>query len=135
MNQVNPLQVGGLLLVVILFLFFKLNGVQSEIADAEKSFKKSEKLAFDVSALKNIYANKKGIEKTLQKVFSNRKLQSADLKIEKNKKSVKVSSESIDTSALNYLMGKILNDSYNITTLKIKQLSREKASLEMEIKW
>ncbi len=135
MNQINPLQIGGLLLVVILFLFFKLNAVQNEIVEADQSFKKSEKLALDVSALKNIYADKKRTQKRLQKIFSNRKLHTANLKIKEQKKLLKVSSESIDTSALNYLMGKILNDSYNITTLKIKQLSKEKASLEMEIKW
>jgi len=135
MNQINPLQIGGLLLVVILFLFFKLSAVQNEIVEADQSFKKSEKLALDVSALKNIYADKKRTQKRLQKIFSNRKLHTANLKIKEQKKLLKVSSESIDTSALNYLMGKILNDSYNITTLKIKQLSKEKASLEMEIKW
>ena len=135
MNQINPLQIGGLLLVVILFLFFKLSGVQSEIVEADQSFKKSEKLALDVSALKNVYADKKRTQKRLEKIFSNRKLHTANLKIKKQKKLVKVSSESIDSSALNYLMGKVLNDSYNITTLKIKQLSKEKASLEMEIKW
>jgi len=135
MNQINPLQIGGLLLVVILFLFFKLSGVQSEIVEADQSFKKSEKLALDVSALKNVYADKKRTQKRLEKIFSNRKLHTAKLKIKKQKKLVKVSSESIDSSALNYLMGKVLNDSYNITTLKIKQLSKEKASLEMEIKW
>ena len=135
MNQINPLQIGGLLLVVILFLFFKLSGVQSEIVEADQSFKKSEKLALDVSALKNVYADKKRTQERLEKIFSNRKLHTANLKIKKQKKLVKVSSESIDSSALNYLMGKVLNDSYNITTLKIKQLSKEKASLEMEIKW
>jgi len=135
MNQINPLQIGGLLVVVILFLFFKISGVQSEILEADKHFKKIEKLALDVSALKNVYADKKRIQKSLQKIFSNRKLQSANLKIENKNKKIKVSSESMDSIALNYLMGKILNDSYNITTLKIKQLSKEKASFEMEIKW
>jgi predicted PurR-regulated permease PerM len=134
MNQINPLHILGLLLVVILFLFFKLSSVQEEIIEADKNFNKSEKLALDVSALKNTYADQRRIEKNLQKIFSNRLLQSANLTVKKLKKSIKVSTQSIDKRALDYLMGKILNDSYNITSLKIKQLSREKASLEMEIK-
>ena len=65
MNQVNPLHIGALLLVVIMFLFFKLSGVKEELAQAKENYRTSEKLAVNVSALKNVYANKKKTQNAL----------------------------------------------------------------------
>ena len=135
MNQVNPLQIGALLIVIIAFLFFKLSGVKSELVEANEAFAKSEKLAVDLSSLKSVYANKTKSQKSLHRILSQNSLKSAHLVIKKAKSSIKISSKSIDTRALNSLMGKILNGSYNIVNLKIKKLSETKAELMMEIKW
>jgi hypothetical protein len=48
---------------------------------------------------------------------------------------VKLSSNSLDKKALDFLMGKIFNSTYNVVVLDIKKLSKEKASFKMEIKW
>jgi len=135
MNNVNPLHIGALLTVVILFLFFKFSGVKEELIEAKSDFKESEKLAVEVSSLKSVYANKTKTKKALERVLANRTLKTADLSVKHSKSGVKISAKSIDTSSLNYLMGKVLNGSYNITLLKIKKLSETKASIEMEIKW
>jgi len=135
MNQINPLQIGALLVVVIAFLFFKLHEVKSELVEATASYKMSEKLAVEVSSLKSVYANKKKTKNAINRILAQGSLREAALDVKRNKKSIKVSSKSIETKALNSLMGKILNGSYNITNLKIKKLSETKASLEMEIQW
>ena len=135
MNQVNPLQIGTLLAVVIAFLFFKLHGVKSELVEATQSYKMSEKLAVEVSSLKAVYANTKKTKNALNRILAQGSLRAAALDVKRNKKNIKISSKSIETKALNSLMGKILNGSYKITNLKIKRLSETKASLEMEIKW
>jgi len=135
MNQINPLQIGALLVVVIAFLFFKLHGVKAELVEATESYKMSEKLAVEVSSLKSVYANKKKTKNAINRILAQGSLRAAALDIKRNKKSIKISSKSIETKALNSLMGKILNGSYNVTTLKIKRLSETKASLDMEIQW
>lgn len=135
MNQINPLQIGALLVVIIAFLFFKLSGVKAELVEANASYKMSEKLAVEVSSLKSVYSNKKKTKDAINRILSQSSLKAAALNVKRDKKSVKISSKSIETKALNSLMGKILNGSYNITNLKIKTLSKTKASLEMEIKW
>ena len=134
MNNLNPLHIGALLAIVVIFLFVKLDGAKTELKEVQKSFKESEKVAVDVSSLKSVYADKKKIKKSLESIF-NRVKKTTELKIKHNKGSVFVSANSIDTSALNTLMGKILNGTFNITELKIRKLSETKASLEMEIKW
>jgi len=135
MNRINPLHIGLLLVVFIAFLLFQLNGVKSELKEAKISFDISEKLAVNLSSLKAVYADKKKIKKSLEKILVNRTVKSANLKLKRSKSSMKISSKSINILALNTLMGKVLNGSFNIVSLKIKKLSETKASLEMEIKW
>ena len=135
MNRVNPLHMGMFFVVLITFLFFQLSSVKTELEEAKSSFETSEKLAVDLSSLKSAYADKKKIKKSLEKILANRTLRAVNLKIKRNKKSIRISAKSIDARVLNTLMGKVLNGSFNIVILKVKTLSETKASLEMEIKW
>ena len=135
MNNINPLHIGLLLVVVIMFLFFRLNGAKLELAEAKSDYKISEKLAVEVSSLKSVYADKKRVKKALDRLLLSTTLKSANLSIKRSKKSIKISSKSMSAAKLNYLMGKILNASYNVTLLKIKKLSEERAEIVMEIKW
>lgn len=134
MNQVNPLHIGALLGVVILFLFFQLSSAKEELKVADKEYKLSEKLAVDLSSLKSVYADKKKTKKALERIFSQSSIKQAKLTIKREKKSIKVSTKSAETKVINSLMGKLLNGSYKITSLKIKKLSETRASLSLEIK-
>jgi hypothetical protein len=134
MNQINPLHIGALLGVVILFLFFQLSSAKEELKVADREYKSSEKLAVDLSSLKSVYADKKKTKKALERILSQSLIKQAKLTIQREKKSIKVSSKSVQTKVINLLMGKLLNGSYNIKSLKIKKLSETKASLSMEIK-
>jgi len=133
MNHVNPLHIGGLLGVIILFLFFQLSGAKSELKEAKSEYKKSEKIAVDLSSLKTVYADKKKSKKALERILSLSSVKQAKLTIKRDKKSIKIASKSVETKFLNSFMGKILNGSYKITYLKIKKLSETKASLSLEI--
>lgn len=135
MNQINPLHIGALLLVFIMFLFFKLSGIKEELVEAKQEYKVSQKLALNVSSLKSVYENKRRTKTAIERVLHQRLLQSANFKIQREKDAIKISSQSIDASALNFFMGKILNGTYDIRVLKIKKLSQTTASLEMEILW
>lgn len=135
MNQTNPLHIGGLLLVTIMFLFFQLSSAKVELAEAKSELLTSEALAVDLNALKSVYADKKKTKKSIERILGTRTIKAAHLVIKREKKFVKITASSIDTSVLNALMGKVLNASFNITNLKVKRLSETKASLAMEIKW
>lgn len=135
MNQINPLHIGALLLTVLLFMFFKLSSFQKELVEIQAEYKQSNKVATQLSTLDELYANSNKIKSSLERVLRQPSLKSADIKTSITKNSYKISSDSISAVALNSLMGKILNGSYNVTTLSIKRISQEKASLEMEIKW
>ena len=134
MNQINPLHIGALLGVIILFLFFQLSGVKQELIEADREYKSSEKVAVDLSSLKAVYAVKKKTKKSIERILAQSSIKQAKLTIKRDKKSIKISSKSVQTKVINSLMGKLLNGSYNIISLKIKKLSETKASLDLEIK-
>ena len=135
MNQINPIYLGLLLVVFLSLSVFKLNEKRDELLIARQNFKSTQKIAQELSSLKNIYSNKNKIKKELQRILNNPVLRSADIVKKFTKAGVKVNSTSMDLISLNKLMGKILNGSYNISSLKVKRLSDTKVSLSMEIKW
>lgn len=135
MNQLNPLHIGALLVALIAFLLFTLSGMKKEMIEEKRLYQTSEKLAVELSSLKDAYADKQKTKRAIESILSLNFLQSTALDVKREKSSVKISSKSIDAKALDTLMGKILNGSYNVTELQIKKLGETSASLKMEIKW
>jgi len=135
MNRVNPLYVGVFLVFVLIMLSYKLSNVKNELQDAKDAYKETSKLATDLTSLKDVYNNKKSLQKSLQRVLSNPILKPALIQQDVKKNSTTIISLAMDIKALNFLMGKILNGTYNISSFKVKKLSDTKVSLDMEIKW
>jgi len=135
MNRINPLHIGILLIVILLFSFVSLGNSKAQLKEAENEYKLTEQIATKVTGLKAVYGNKKEIKKSLKRVLNLSSLRASKIEQKMKKSGVTLSSQSMDKKALNSLMGKLLNGSYNITMLKIKKLSPEKVSFDMEIKW
>jgi len=133
MNQINPLHIGALLVTFILFLFLQVSSLKGELQEADSEYKESEKLAVTLNSLKAVYSVSDKREKSLNRLLSTPSIKEANLKIKRDAKSVQISSQSLETKVLNTFMGKVLNDSYKVTSLKIKRLSDTRASLIMEI--
>lgn len=135
MNRINPLYAGAFLIFILLFMFFKLANAQDEYIEAKASYKETLSLANDLSGLKVVYADKNRAKKSLLKILRSATLTSADISQTMNKTSIKISSKGMNIKAMNFLMGKLLNATFQINSLKIKQLSEIRVSLDMEIKW
>jgi len=135
MNRINPLYAGIALVVLLIFVLFNLSNVTNEYHEAKESYKETLQLANELNGLNKIYANSSQTKKSLKKILNHSSLREANIKQKTTKSSIKLNSESMNLSALNFLMGKLLNSTYQIHSLKIKQLSEIRVSLEMEIKW
>ncbi len=135
MNRINPLHLGLLLIVILIFVIFKLNNAKVELLEAKESYKETLIVATELKDLKKVYADKKKLKKSLQRILQLSSLRSAKIVKTSKKTYMILSSKSIDKKALNTLMAKILNANFNLNSLKIKRLSEKKASLYMEIKW
>jgi len=135
MNRLNPLHIGALLIVILLFISSKLVESKNQLLEAKISYQETQKVAIELSDLKKVYADKKRLKKSLYKILQLSSLRSANIVKTTKKSEIILSSKSMEKKALNSLLGKILNANFNIKILKIKKLSDKKASLYMEIKW
>jgi len=135
MNRINPLHVGGLLIMILIFLIFKLSGVKNELLEVKNDYKETLIIANELNELSKIYSDKQELKKSLNRVLRQSSLRSAYISKKFGKSSVVISSESMTQTAINSFMTKILNGSYNIVSFKIKRLSAKNVSLKMEIKW
>jgi len=134
-NQINPIYLGLLLVAFVFLSIFNLNNQKKDLDLAKSEFKSTRKLTDDLVALKNVYANKNKIKKELERILNNPSLTKSELEKSFKKTGVKVTSKSMDINDLNKLMSKMLNGTYNLTSLKIKKLSDTKVDFFMEIKW
>ncbi|NOR57771.1 MAG: hypothetical protein GQ474_04535 [Sulfurimonas sp.] len=125
MNRINPLYLGLFLIVLLLFVSFKLSSAKGELSEAKEAYKESSKLSTELSGLKKVYSKKVNLSS----------LKSASVVQKRTKTGVILSSAVMSSKELNALMSRVLNGAYNITELKIKKLSPTKASLHLEIKW
>ncbi len=135
MNRINPIHIGILLVVILVFLAVRLGTLKTELAEAKSEYKKTEQMASKLVGLKKAYGEKNGVKKSIKKVLSLPQLRSAKIEQKVKKSSIVISSVKMDKNALNSLMGKLLNGAYNISSFKVKKLSQNSASFEMEIKW
>jgi len=135
MNRINPLHIGALIIVILAFFIFKLGEAKKEYHDVNVQYKETLKLSTELVGLREVYGDKNSIKKSLNRILHQSSLRSANIIKKVTSTGLKISSESMDRRALNSLMGKMLNGSYNIASLKIKRLSDKTASLKMEIKW
>jgi hypothetical protein len=135
MKNINPLHIGLLLIIILLFLMLQLSNSKEALTEAGSEYATTKQLVNKLSSLKRIYGNKEKVKRSLKRVLGLASLKSAGISEKSIKNGVELSSASMDKRALDSLMGKLLNGSYNINKLKIKKLSDEKASFYMEIKW
>lgn len=135
MKNINPLHIGVLLVMILLFSLFKLSDAKSELEETSSEYLSTKEVVNKLSSLKTVYGDKEKVKKSLQRILSLGSLKSAKISEKSTKSGVELSSASMDKQALDSLMGKLLNGSYNIDKLRIKKLSDEKASFDMEIKW
>ena len=135
MSQINPLHIGALLVALLAYLFFTLSEVRTELKEEQQLYAQSEKLALELSSLKDVYAQEQKTLKSIELLLKQSSLRTSELSMNKGKESLTLRSKSMDITALNSLMGKLLNGSYKIVALKIQRQSDIKASLEVEIQW
>ena len=134
MNRINPLYIVLLLVIVFVFVSLKLDSVQFELADIKDEYKKKASLTYKVSGLQSAYRNKKDIERSINLLLRFPAVKSANIETKIKNNSIVLSSKSIDKNVLNLLMGRLLNRTYNIHSLKIERLSETRVCFKMEIK-
>lgn len=135
MKSVNPLHIVLLLLVLLIFLLVKLSGEKEALEENKQLYQETLALATSLKALNDTYSDKKDVKRSISIILKQHSLKSAKIQQTVGKSSIVLSSKSVDKIALNSLMSKIFNGSYNVHSLKIKRLNETHASFSMEIQW
>lgn len=135
MNRLNPLHIGAILIVLLLFFAFKLSGAKEELALATVEYKETSLTLDELSSLNTAYLGKEEVKKSLQRILAQPSLKDAQVTQKLKNNTILLSASSVDKEALNSLMGKLLNGAYDIGSFNIKKLSENRASFEVEIQW
>jgi hypothetical protein len=135
MNRINPFYLLAFLVIILLFSFFKLSEKKNEFIDVNNEYKESTALALQLSGLHDSYSNKKRIKKSIARILKQSSLSSVNIEQKITSSGIKLTSSRMNKIALNSLMGKILNASYNVKSLKILRIDKQNVSFKMEIIW
>ena len=135
MNQINPIHILVILIVVVFLFFVKLGQVKNELQVAQNSYNETLEMVTKIKGLKTIYSAKEQTKKALQRVLRQPSLSHANIEKKETNYNIVITSRSIDKKALDSLMSKVLNGVYKINLIDIRRVSNEKASLKLEIKW
>lgn len=135
MRAINPIYIGFLLLSILAISIYSLNSAKSDLKEAKEIFLKTSKVAIELNGLKKAYSKNSSLQNTLKRLLSQKILREANINAKFKKNSLLLESKEMNIQSLNYLMEKILNATYNVTSMKIKKINESKASFEMEIKW
>lgn len=135
MSRVNPLHILLLSFVFLIFSFVQFHTVSQKIEDMQSELKKKRLVATELVALQKVYGNKVKVKRSLEKILRHSLIRKAKIEKDYSKNGVVLKADSVDLRVLNAFMGKILNNSFHITKLKIKKLSEKRATFEVGIKW
>jgi len=112
-----------------------LGDAKEELQENKVLYQETLSLSTQLTGLSKVYGDKKTVIKSINRILKQSSLRSSGIKSKNSKTGIVITAQSIDKKALNSLMAKILNGSYNVYSCKIKKLSDKKSSFKMEIKW
>lgn len=123
----------ALLVLILVFVMVKLDSASQAQNEALSDLAKTEKMAKRITTLKRVWDKPKATKKELSQLLKARPLKGAQI-IRKNQRgAVSLKAKSLNTYQMGYLLSKLFNGTYIIKSYRLKRLSEEKASLEMEI--
>ena len=133
MSRINPLYLVAFMLMMLFFVFFKLEESKSNQKQVREDFEKTNTLALDIVSLKKSWDLGSKNKAKLEKVLKASALRGVDIDKKYKRDSVTLSIKSLNHKHSEYLLNKLLNDSFEIKSMEIKRLNADGVSMKMEI--
>ena len=134
MKKINPFYIILLLIVILVVVMFNLMHVKDELHEAQDSYDKTKAMVHRIVDLQQSWDNKKNTKNSIRRILRSSVLRNARI-VQKDKRGVIVlHGSSMDSKSASYLIGRLLNASFTIKSMKIRRLNKERASLDVEIK-
>lgn len=135
MKRLNPFYLLALFSVLFLLSLWTLFHAKKEQETLRASLESVQKLAYELHALQNIYANKQEQQKRVDILLKSPQLKDSGVVKEQKKSSWHLSSASMTQKELEFLLGKVFNANFTIKSLQIKRIESQKARLDLELQW
>ena len=134
MRQINPLYVILLIVVVLFVVLFKLMQTKTELHEAHNSFSRDKEMVHDIVDLRQSWNNPKSTKNTLTRILKSSQLRNAGIVKSVKRDQIELHGRSMDAKSASYLINRLLNDPFVIKSMKVRRLSKERASLDVEIR-
>lgn len=134
MKKINPLYIILLLVVILVVVMFNLMHVKDKLHEAQNSFDRTKAMVHKIVDLQQNWDNTKNTKNSVRRILKSSVLRKAGI-VQKNKRGlITLQGRSMDSKSASYLISRLLNESFTIKSMKIRRLSKERASLDVEIK-
>ena len=132
--KMNPLYIGILLIMALIFAIYRLNESKTELHDSKIALAKIENMANEIDALKRSWDAPKATKKALERLLKSPALKSANIQKVKKRGLVILKSKKANLKATNYFFVKLFNGAYALEKFEIKRLNEESVSFSVEIR-
>ncbi len=132
--KINPLYIGMLLVVALLFVVYQLHGSKTQLRESKQSLIKVEAMAEEIDALKRAWDNPKTTTAALQRLLKAPQLKSANIQQTKKQGLIILKSKKANFKAADYFFAKLFNGAYILQKFEIKRLDDESLSFHVEIR-
>jgi len=131
--KINPLYIGLLLVIALIFSIYRLNESKIELHDNKIALVKIENMADEIDALKRAWDSPKTTTAALKRLLKSPALKSANIQKVKKRGVVILKSKKANLKATNYFFVKLFNGAYTLDKFEVKRLDEESVSFSVEI--
>ena len=131
--KINPLYIGMLLVVALLFVVYQLHESKTQLRESKQALIKVEAMAEEIDALKRAWDSPKTTTSALQRLLKAPQLKSANIQQTKKQGLIILKSKKANFKAANYFFVKLFNGAYILQKFEIKRLDDASLSFHVEI--
>ena len=131
--KINPLYIGLLLLVALIFSIYQLDQSKVALHKSKDALVKIESMAEEIDALKRAWDSPKSTTTALNRLLKAPQLKSANIQKTKKRGLIVLTSKKANLKATNYFFVKLFNGAYILKKFDVQRLDDESVSFKVEI--
>lgn len=133
MKQINPLYIILLFVVSLIVVLFRLMDAKMQLHEAQNRFHETKLMVHDIVDLQRSWDSQKRTRNTLALILKSSLLRNTGVIQKYKRNEIELHCSSMDSKSASYLISRILNEPFSIKSMRIRRLSKDYASLDVEI--
>lgn len=133
MRQVNPLIVALFLVVFLAVVVVRLEYAKESLHDARAELQETKVLAERIVALKQSWGDSPQKANSLRQLLASSLLKNAGIEKKKGRDTMVISAKSLEMKAASHLLNKLLNGTYVIKKMDVRQVDSAHLAVHVEV--